>query len=69
MLLFNPYFRITIDEALSHPLFEKIRKPHKEMSAEKSINIEFDQSNEVLDRKKLRELFLEEIQHFKNRKK
>ena len=61
MLLFNPYFRITIDEALAHPLFAKLRKPHKEVCAEKSIMIEFDQSNEVLDRKKLRELFLEEI--------
>jgi hypothetical protein len=57
MLLFNPYFRITIDEALAHPLFAKIRKPHKEVRAKKSIMIEFDQYNEPLDRKKLRELF------------
>lgn len=61
MLLFNPYFRITIDEALNHPLFNKIRKSEKEMKAKNSIMIEFDQSNEKLDRKKLRELFLEEI--------
>ena len=69
MLLFNPYFRITIDEALAHPLFNKIRKPEKEVMAKESIMIEFDQTTDTLDRKKLRELFLEEIQHFKDRKK
>jgi hypothetical protein len=42
MLLFNPYFRITIDEALNHPLFNKIRKPEKEVMAKESIIIEFD---------------------------
>jgi len=61
MLLFNPYFRITIDEALAHPLFNKIRKPEKEVMAKESIMIEFDQTTDTLDRKKLRELFLEEI--------
>jgi serine/threonine protein kinase len=69
MLLFNPYFRITIDEALNHPLFARIRKPQKEVTSKESILIEFDQSNEALDRNKLRELFLEEIRAFKSREK
>lgn len=34
MLQFNPFFRITVNDALEHPLFTKIRKPHKETPAE-----------------------------------
>jgi serine/threonine protein kinase len=26
MLQFNPYFRISIDDALAHPVFKKVRK-------------------------------------------
>ena len=69
MLLFNPYFRITIDEALAHPFFTKIQNPAKEVSSSKMVNIEFDNSGETLDRDRLRELFLEEIDYFKNCKK
>lgn len=58
MLQFNPYFRITIEEALNHPFFSKIRRQEKEMEAESKIIIDFDQTEEVLDRKKLRQLFL-----------
>ena len=68
MLQFNPYFRITIDEALNHPYFTKIRKLSKEVNSDVKINIEFDQTKETLDRKRLRELFLEEIEYFKHKK-
>jgi serine/threonine protein kinase len=66
MLQFNPYFRVTVDEALAHPFFSKIRKEEKECLAENRITLEFDKTGEKLDRKRLRELFLEEIDHFKN---
>lgn len=62
MLQFNPYFRITVDEALNHPMFAKIRKAEKEVTSDTQITIEFDNSNETLDRSKLRQLFLEEIE-------
>lgn len=65
MLVFNPYFRISVDEALSHPFFKKIRKVEKEISSQKAIEIEFEKDH--LDKKKLRQLFLEEISHFKKR--
>jgi len=68
MLQFNPYFRITIDEALAHPFFTKIRKESKEVESDVKINIEFDQSKETLDRKRLRQLFIEEIEFFKQKK-
>lgn len=31
VLIFNPYFRITIDECLDHPFFKKVRKAEKEI--------------------------------------
>ncbi len=52
ILIFNPYFRISVDEALSHGFFKKVRKTEKEVSSEVSIEIEFEK--EHLDRKKLR---------------
>jgi mitogen-activated protein kinase 1/3 len=63
VLVFNPYFRISVDEALNHPFFKKVKKVEKEVSAAVEIQIEFEK--EHLDRKKLRQLFLEEVQHFK----
>ena len=68
MLQFNPYFRITIDEALDHPMFSKIRKQEKEVKSQTKINIEFDNSGDTLDRQKLRALFIEEIEFFKQKK-
>jgi len=29
-LVFNPYFRITLDECFKHPFFKKVRKEEKE---------------------------------------
>ena len=66
MLLFNPYFRISVDESLAHPFFKKVRKPEKEINSDKEIQIEFEK--EHLDKKKLRSLFLEEIAYFKAKK-
>jgi mitogen-activated protein kinase 1/3 len=30
ILTFNPYFRLTVDEAIEHPFLAKVRKPQKE---------------------------------------
>jgi mitogen-activated protein kinase 1/3 len=37
ILVFNPYFRISVDEALAHPFFKKVKKVEKEMSADHEI--------------------------------
>ena len=42
MLLINPFFRISVDDALGHPCFDKIRKENKEQIAEKGVVIEFE---------------------------
>lgn len=52
ILVFNPYFRISVDEALVHPFFKKVKKAEKESVAAAEIQIEFEK--EHLDRKKLR---------------
>lgn len=63
VLVFNPYFRISVDEALNHPFFRKVKKAEKEACPSKEIQIEFEK--EHLDRKNLRRLFLEEVEYYK----
>ena len=64
--MFNPYFRISVDDALAHPFFKKVRKIEKEVNAAEEIHIEFEK--EHLDKKRLRQLFIEEIEYFKAKK-
>jgi len=52
ILVFNPYFRLSVEEALNHPFFKKVRKTDKEINAEKEIQIELEKDH--LDKKKLR---------------
>jgi mitogen-activated protein kinase 1/3 len=63
ILVFNPYFRISVDEALTHPFFKKVKKAEKETKAANEIQIEFEKDH--LDRKKLRQLFMEEVKYYK----
>ena len=63
ILVFNPYFRVTIDECLEHPFFSKLRKEEKEQTAKDSIH--FDWEKEHLDKDRLRQHFVEEIIYFK----
>ena len=67
ILVFNPYFRVSIDDCLDHPFFKKVRKGDKEIQA--TDIIKFDWEKEHLDRNKLREHFTEEIMFFKQAKK
>lgn len=52
ILVFNPYFRLSVEEALAHPFFKKVRKAEKEINSVNEIQIEFEK--EHLDKKKLR---------------
>jgi len=67
MLSFNPYFRVTVPEALAHPYFVKIRDKGKEISSELKIKLEFEKGGELTEQK-LRELYLEEANFFKLKK-
>jgi len=66
MLQFNPYFRISVDDALNHAFFGKVKKPHKEVLSDVKISLEFE--SETLDREKLRELFVDIILEYKDRR-
>ena len=66
MLQFNPYFRISVDEALNHPFFTRVRKPHKERESNEQITLDFEA--ESLDRSRLRQLFVEIILDFQSEK-
>ena len=65
MLLFNPYFRIATEEALAHPFFESIRDKVKEITAKETVVLTFEKEGD-LEAPRLRELFVEEINYYKN---
>jgi mitogen-activated protein kinase 1/3 len=62
-LQFNPYYRISIDEALDHEFLKDVRKKEVEKVADNIIDFDFEK--EMLDKEKLRELFAEEIEHYR----
>lgn len=66
MLQFNPYFRISVDEALQHPFFTRVRKPHKEKESTVQVTLDFESDN--LDRARLRQLFVEIMLDFEREK-
>jgi len=65
MLLFNPYFRIAVQEALSHPFFEGVRDKSKEITTTEAIMLSFEKEGE-LDATRLRELLTDEISYYKS---
>lgn len=60
MLIFNPYYRITVDECLNHPFFASVRDPDREVTAESEVAFSFETEGD-LPEKRLRELFIEAI--------
>jgi serine/threonine protein kinase len=67
MLVFNPYFRPAVDECIEHSYFQNIKNIIKEQVAEKEVYLPLEKEDN-LSIPKLRELFLEEVQNFKNLK-
>jgi mitogen-activated protein kinase 1/3 len=59
ILVFNPYFRMSLENALNHKLFDNVRRPQAENFVGKTIDLDFEKL--TLDKKTLRELFLKEI--------
>ena len=62
-LVFNPRKRITVDEALEHPLFKSVRDPTKELFASGSVVLNFEKEGDM-DVPRLRELYIEEIKQY-----
>ena len=59
-IIFNPKKRLTIDEALAHPLLQKVRDPKKEIVASGAIALDFEKEGDLTENR-LRELFAVEI--------
>jgi hypothetical protein len=47
MLQVNPFFRISVQEALEHPVFEKERKSAKVLPEPTSVDIDFVEECEL----------------------
>lgn len=63
MLVFNPHKRISIDEALSSPLFKDIRNLQIETTAAQKVRLPFDDWK-GMNEPQLRYAFLKEVQRF-----
>jgi mitogen-activated protein kinase 1/3 len=57
VLVFNPYFRISMKDCFEHPLFAQVRDLSKEKIPAVPISFEFEKE-EDLHRERLRELIL-----------
>jgi len=64
-LVFNPFFRITVDDCLKHPFVAPVRDMPSESIAENQVKLDFEKEGE-LDEKRMRELFLQECAYYKN---
>lgn len=64
ILIFNPYFRISLQQCLEHPLFSAIRNTEKEAIVGQPVVLEFERME--LNRERLRELILTECQHYRD---
>jgi serine/threonine protein kinase len=42
LLAFNPFFRISVDEALRHEFFKDVHDPSLEVVSSEEIDLEFD---------------------------
>ena len=63
-MVFNPYYRISLQACLEHPLFSRVRNPEKESCLGQPVTLDFERLD--LNRNRLRELILAECQHYKN---
>ncbi|CAK88232.1 unnamed protein product (macronuclear) [Paramecium tetraurelia] len=63
-LQFSPKIRITLDQAIEHPMLQKVRDKKKETAAPGPIYLDFEQEGD-LQIPRLRELFLREISKYK----
>jgi mitogen-activated protein kinase 1/3 len=68
ILVFNPFYRITVDECLNHPFVASIKNASLETKSEETIKLLFETEGN-LDEPRLRELFVDEIKYYKMMKK
>eukprot|EP00828_Plagiopyla_frontata_P024961 TRINITY_DN3188_c0_g1_i6.p1 TRINITY_DN3188_c0_g1~~TRINITY_DN3188_c0_g1_i6.p1 ORF type:complete len:159 (-),score=22.41 TRINITY_DN3188_c0_g1_i6:168-644(-) len=63
-LQFNPKKRMTLVEALKHPVIDKVRDSKQEILCKEKVIMDFEKEGD-LSEARLRELFLQEIHRYK----
>jgi serine/threonine protein kinase len=63
VLVFNPYYRITLENCLEHPLFSQVRNIEKEKLPASPVTLDFEKDE--LNRDKLRQLILYECSFYR----
>lgn len=63
LLQFNPFFRLSLDEAINHPFFKDFKK---DSGKTKGSKVKLDFEDEDLDLNELRKLFKKELKHYEN---
>lgn len=63
MLVFNPFFRLSIDGCLNHPYLSAVRNKQQETVATVPVELDFEAEGD-LPKNRLRELFLEEVRYY-----
>ena len=64
ILVFNPYYRISLQQCLEHPMFAAMRNAEKEAIVGQPVVLEFERME--LNRERLRELIIAECQHYRD---
>ena len=57
-MVFNPYYRISLQQCLEHPMFAAMRNAEKEAIVGQPVVLEFERME--LNRERLRELIIAE---------
>ena len=64
LLVFNPFFRLTIEECLNHPYLAPVKDLSQEIVATQPVKLHFE-SEGLQDEDRLKELFWGEIMYYK----
>ena len=64
IMVFNPYFRPTVDQILEHPFFKSVRQPEFEVNSEQEIVVECEEAlkGDELKQRDIILLFKKEIE-------
>ena len=66
MLVFNPHFRMTLEDAIKHPFLDNVRTEKSTKWSGSNIDFQFDKID--LTKDQLRSLFLNEIHYYQKDK-
>ena len=69
MLQFNPFNRPNVDQLLKDPYFDEVRAFSQAYDAPEEISLAFEESQQYVGMPEIRQLFLQEIDHYRQLKR